>query len=212
MSEFAAGLLMGVGVLGVLVGGGLIFFYWRKRHPDDIAGAKVRLLTQQYRAMTDSAAREIPMELLGKPEFISSRMEFRRIEAIEAELITEADRGVAKKLLIEFFLIDDPWVKARAAKALHAIDPRTAVVELQKMVKDESPFVQLPAIWALGELNSDRALEMLMSMVWHKTLEIQQAVIRSLVQKETKHHIPPDYVQKVRDLLKEVRYKTDWIL
>jgi hypothetical protein len=212
MSEFTAGLLLGFGSIGVLGGACVVFFYWYKNRAKDLTSAKIRLLSQQYRAMTDSAAREIPMELLGRPEFISSRMEFRKIEAIEAELTNDADHGIAQKLLVDFFQVEDPWVKARAAKALYPLDPKTAVIELRTMTRNNSPFVQLPAIWALGELNSDRALDILMSMVWHKTPEIQQAVIRSLVQKETRHQIPAEYSRKVKNLLKEVRYKTDWIL
>jgi HEAT repeat protein len=212
MSDFAAGLLFGVAMIGILAGGVVFFLYWNKNKDKVDTSTKVRLLSQQYRAMTDSAAREIPMELLGRPEFISSRMEFRKIEAIEAELTGDADRGIAQKLLVDFFQVDDPWVKARAAKALYPLDAKTAVVELRAMAKSSSPFVQLPGIWALGELSSDRALEILMSMVWHKNPEVQKAVIRSLVLKETKHQIPPEYVRKVKDLLNEVRYKTDWIL
>ena len=211
MSDFAAGLLFGFTIIGLLAGCGA-FIYWNKNRSKGDTAAKIRLLSQQYRAMTDSAARDIPMELLGSPEFISSRMEFRKIEAIEAELSNESDRGIAQKLLTDFFKVDDPWVKARAAKALYTLDPKTAVGELRAMAKNSSPFVQLPGIWALGELNSDRALDILMSLVWNKNPEVQQAVIRSLVQKETKHQIPPEYSRKVKSLLKEVRYKTDWIL
>jgi HEAT repeat protein len=211
MSDFAEGLLIGFAVLGIL-GGCAAFLYWNKSRSKDHAGTKVRLLTQQYRAMTDSAARDIPVELLGRPEFISSRMEFRKIEAIEAELTDEADRGIAQKLLTDFFQMDDPWVKARAAKALYPLDPKTAIDELKALAKNSSPFVQLPGIWALGELSSDRALEILMSMIWSNNMEVQKAVIRSLVQKETKHQIPSEYRRKVKDLLNEVRYKTDWIL
>jgi len=211
MNEFVAGLLFGFAALAIL-SGCVVLVYWIKTRKKDSAGSKVRLLTQQYRAMTDSAARDIPVELLGRPEFIASRMEFRKIEAIEAELTNEADRAIAQKLLNDFFTLDDPWVKARAAKALYPLDPKTAVGQLNELAKNSSPFVQLPGIWALGELSSDRTLEILMSMVWNKNPDVQKAVIRSLVLKDTRQQIPRAYRQKVKDLLNEVRYKTDWIL
>ena len=211
MSEFAAGILAGFIVLTLIAAGSYALFRWITRRRDG-SDAKVRMLAKQYRAMTDSASRDIPMEVLGQPELISSRMEFRKIEAIESELTDEADRGIAQKLLNDFFKLEDPWVKARAAKALYPLDPKTAIGELQALAKSSSPFIQIPGIWALGELTSDRALELLMSMVWSKNPEVQQAVIRSLVQKETKNQIPPEYRRKVKDLLREVRYKTDWIL
>jgi HEAT repeat protein len=211
MSEFAAGLLAGFSVLVLIAAVAYAVYRWNNRRRDG-SDAKVRLLAKQYQTMTDSAGRDIPMEVLGQPDLISSRMEFRKIEAIESELTDEADRGIAQKLLNDFFKIDDPWVKARAAKALYPLDRKTAVGELEALAKNSSPFVQLPGIWGLGELTSDRALEILMSMVWSKNPEVQRAVIRSLVQKETRQQVPREYRRKVKELLKEVRYKTDWIL
>jgi len=207
MGEFIAGLLIGLGVVGIAGGAYLTYLRWKSR-----TGARVRMLAKQYQAMTDSAGRDIPMELLAQPEFISSRMEFRKIEAIEAELTGEADRVVAQKLLKDFFKMDDPWVKARAAKALYPMDRKSAFAELKVLAQSNSPFVQIPGIWALGELGSESALELLMSLVWSKSPEVQQAVIRCLVQMETKQQIPPEYRPKVKRLLKELRYKTDWIL
>jgi HEAT repeat protein len=207
MINFVAGLLIGVGLLGLA--GGAFYVLTRRK---DQTSARVRMLAKQYQAMTDSAGRDIPVELLARPEFISSRMEFRKIEAIEAELTGKADREVAQKLLKDFFKLDDPWVKARAAKALYPLDPRTAFIELKALARNTSPFIQIPGIWALGEVGSESALELLMSLVWSKSPEVQQAVIRCLVQMETRQQIPPDSRQKVKRLLKELRYKTDWIL
>jgi hypothetical protein len=196
-----------LGVVGLAGGCFFVYSQWKNR-----TGTKVRMLAKQYQAMTGSAGRTIPMELLAQPEFISSRMEFRKIEAIEAELTSEADRGVAQKLLKDFFKMDDPWVKARAAKALYRLDAKAAFGELKALTQSDSPYVQLPGVWALGELGSLSALELLMSLVWNKNAEVQQAVIRCLVQMETKQQVPPEYHQKVKRLLKELRYKTDWIL
>jgi len=211
MSSFVTGLLFGFATLGI-VSGCAALVYWRLHNAKKNAGAKIRLLTQQYHAMTHSAADDVSMDALGQQELISSRMEFRKIEAIEAELTGGEDRFIAQILLKEFFKSDDDWVKARAAKALYPLDPRIAFGVLKVLAKNSSPYVQLPGIWALGEINSEGALELLISMVWNKNPDIQRAVIRCLILKQTKHQIPFDYIRKVKDLMKEVRYKTDWIL
>jgi len=207
MNGFAAGLLFGVALLGLLGGGVAVFHRWNHR-----TGAKVRLLAKQYQAMTDSASRDIPMDVLAQPEFISSRMEFRKIQAIEAELINEADKDVAQKLLKEFFKTDDPWIKAQAAKVLYRLNSKAAFAQLKELVENGSPYVQLPGIWALGEMSSSHSVELLMSLAWNKNPEVQQAVIRCLVQMEAKKQVPIEMTGKVQRLLKEIRYKTDWIL
>jgi hypothetical protein len=211
MNQFVAGLLAGLAAVAVIAGGAYATYLWWIQSQKN-SDAKIRMLSKQYRAMTDSASRDIPMDVLGRPDLISSRMEFRKIEAIESELTGDGDRGMAQKLLTDFFKMDDPWVKARAAKALYPLDSKTAIGQLHALAKSSSPFVQIPGVWALGELKSDRALEILMSMVWAKNAEVQQSVIRSLVQKETRRQIPPEYARKVKNLLREVRYKTDWVL
>jgi HEAT repeat protein len=162
--------------------------------------------------MTNSADKDISMEVLGNPALVSSRMEFRKIEAIEAELVNESDREVAKKLLVSFFDQEDPWVRARAAKVLYRLDSRAAVSELTRLVRATSIDLQIPGIWALGELATPYALELLLPLAWNKNKEVQKAAIRSLVQMEAKEQIPADYKPKVKNLLKELRYKTDWIL
>jgi len=207
VTDFGIGIFFGFLVFGTLVSG-----FWGYHRFSNRSSAKVRMLAKQYRAMTDSASREIPMDVLASPEFISSRMEFRKIEAIEAELINEADGDVAQTLLKSFFKTDDPWVKARAAKVLYALDPKVAFAELRNLVQNRSPYVQLPGIWGLGELATRHSVELLMSLVWSDNAEVQQAVIRCLVQMETKKLLPSDDLLKVKALLKEVRYKTDWIL
>jgi hypothetical protein len=207
MNDLANGMLIGFGGLGVVLAGIRSAHRWRHR-----GNAKVRLLAKQYQAMTNSAEREISMEMLAKPDLIYSRMEFRKIEAIEAELINDSDGQMARELLKSFFKGEDPWVRARAAKALYPLDTRAALTELQSLVHNSSPYVQVSGIWALGELATPQALEILLSLVGSKDQEIQEALIRCLVQMENKQRIPPESQAKVKHLLKELRFKADWIL
>jgi len=207
MIDFVAGIVSCLVALILAAGGTALSRYLKNRR-----SGKIRMLARQYRAMTDSASRDVPVDVLARPELISSRMEFRKIEAIEAELMNEKDKFLARKLLNDFFAMDDPWVRARAAKALYPLDPKAALDELAKLVKSRSPYVQLPGIWALGRLPSERGLQLLISLVSNKEPEIQQAVLRCLVELETHHKIPATAQAKVQELIKEVRFKMDWIL
>lgn len=207
MNDFAAGALLSSSVAGVLAAGAMSLRRWRTR-----GDAGVRMLARQYQAMTASAERDVAIEEVAAPELISSRMEFRKIEAIEVELVNASDGPVAQKLLKAFLNGGDPWVRARAAKALYPLDSKEALHVLQTLVQDPSSYVQMPGIWALGELGTPRALEILMPMAESPHPEIQETVIRCLVQMESKQRIPSASLEKVKRLLKELRFKADWIL
>ena len=87
MNDFAAGMLFG---LGGLVGlGGLGALVWYFLHQ---GSSRLRMMARQYRAMTGSAGGDLPLNLLKRPELIASRMEFRKIEAIQAELASDGER------------------------------------------------------------------------------------------------------------------------
>jgi hypothetical protein len=207
MNDFGAGICVGLAGLGTAVAAGSLWRRWTHR-----GTARVRLLARQYQAMTHSADGDISMDLLARPELINSRMEFRKLEAIEAELVNQADRLVAEKLLRPFFSLDDPWVKARAAKVLYPLNSRLSLTEIKKLVQSKSPFLQLPGIWALGQIATKDSIQLLASLVWSPEAEVQQAAIRCLVQMETKGQLPHESQEPIRRLLKEVRFKTDWIL
>jgi HEAT repeat protein len=70
----------------------------------------------------------------------------------------------------------------------------------------------LPAIWALGELGTAHALELLLPLAWSPRPAIQQAAIRCLIELENKKQIPPAVLEQVKWLLADLRAKTDWII
>jgi HEAT repeat protein len=207
MTLFVLGSLAGAGVIGVFALSTVLV-----RSLNNRAGTQIRMLARQYRAMMDSAGRDVPMDLVAQPHLISSRMEFRKIEAIEAELVNSADQDVAHKLLADICKMEDPWVRARAAKVLYQLDAKKALAELKSLIDNPEPYIELPAIWALGELSTPSALHLLTSLVWSKNSEVQQAVIRSLIQIDLKNRLPTEEQIRVKKLLQELRFKTEWIL
>jgi len=170
------------------------------------------LLELQYQTIVGFAGTTIPVEALKKPDLVAARTAFRQIEVIEGELSSDADMEIALRLLGPFLSGHDPWLQARAAKAIHRMDPQRSLNVLQHLVEDPSPHNQLPGVWALGELATTHALDLLMRLAWSPYPSIQQAVIRRLILLENKNEIPAPSHQKVKRLLQELRSKTDWII
>src|SRR5690349_16341872 len=93
------------------------------------------LVELQYQTMVGTAARAIPREVLERPDLVVARNEFRKIEAIEGELIHHVNKSVAQRLLEPFLSRTDPWLRARAARALHHINPHMALQALHRLAK-----------------------------------------------------------------------------
>jgi hypothetical protein len=80
------------------------------------------------------------------------------------------------------------------------------------LVKSSSSHFQLPGVWALGELATGSALELLMPLAWSSHQDVQHAALQCLVQIENKRKVPASVSAQFAQLLAELRSKTDWIL
>jgi|GEM_PF-3066453 len=184
---------------------GLATFFQRVFQSNEMVDPMVDL---QYQTMVGVAQRQLPPEELMRPELIAARTNFRKIEAIE----TAFDDRMSERLLTPFLTGNDPWLCARAAKALYASKPAIALQALKRLVRQKSSLYQLPAVWALGELSTARSLEILMSVAWSPHPEVQQVVLRYMIKLESKKQIPTALGVSFEKLLKDVRAKSDWIL
>ncbi|MBI4397360.1 MAG: HEAT repeat domain-containing protein [Elusimicrobia bacterium] len=151
---------------------------------------------------------KLTMKALGA----AAKKDLSKIETIESELVNELDAEMAERLLAPFFECEDPWVKARAAKAIYRINTEVALGELKSLINDSYKESQMACIWALGELATPDALDILVPFAWDNDKEIQQAVIRCLIQVENRKRVPEETLEKVKGLLAELRTKTDWII
>jgi hypothetical protein len=84
------------------------------------------MIELQYQTMIGAARQTIPKEVLERPDLIEARSDFRKIEAIEAELVNEISNDIARRLLEPFFH-KDPWLRARAAVAFYRINQAAAL-------------------------------------------------------------------------------------
>lgn len=138
--------------------------------------------------------------------------EFRKIDAIEAELVKDSQSGAAQRLLQPYLEEEDPWVKARAAKAVHRFNSKAALGELAPMIQHSSQNSRLAAIWALCELATLDAISALAPTLQSADKPTQQAAIRGLVQIQTKKNADSGALKKVDALLAELRAKNDWVI
>lgn len=138
--------------------------------------------------------------------------ELRKIDFIEAELVNSEDSELARSSLKSYLETEDPWVRARAAKAFHRLDPSAALSVIQALLDDGSRHCRLSGIWALGELALPESVSLLSRLAWNDDPEVQKAVLRALVQIERQKSLPPDAERELKELLTRLRQSTDWII
>ncbi len=174
-------------------------------------GLVIQLLEDHYHRMVAALpAGSVP--LMGPPPSHRVSSESKKIDAIEAELVERPNPEEAGRLLKSFLEGEDPWVCARAAKVLYAFDASLALSELKRLITQKTLARQWPGIWALTELGSTEALDLLKPLLESPNREVQQAVVRSLVQLQGRESLSPQARAAVAQMLEHVREGTDWII
>jgi hypothetical protein len=194
----AGGILLIVSLVGVL------HAYFGRR------GVFARLLEAHYERVV-AALPAGSNVLLGPPVSLHRVPEAQQMDIIEAEIISGRNEEESAKRLQSFLAGEDPWVRARAAKILYRLDPKLSLQELKRLVSDASNGSQVPGMWALSELATSEALDLLVPLAYSPSREIQQGAIRSLLQLQTKEHLPEPVRQKLNTLLPEIRSRTGWV-
>lgn len=141
-----------------------------------------------------------------------SALVLRKIDAIEAELVNESDASMARQLLKTYLNGQDPWARARAAKALYRLDSGAAIETLKSLLGDTRREARFSAIWGFGELANREAVDILIPLVWQEDRQIQQAAVRCLVQMESRKQAGPEEASRIRSVLADIRAKTGWII
>jgi len=191
------------GALLILMLGMLRAYFGRR-------GVFARLLEEHYRRLV-SALPAGSQALLGPPVSLLQGHESRLLDAIEAEIVS-GSKGEDSHQRLQALLEDgDPWVRARAAKILHQLNPHLALEELRRLAADQSADAQVAGLWALAELATPEALDLLAPLAYSPLREIQQGTIRSLLTLQSRETLTPEVRAKVQGLLAEIRSKTGWI-
>jgi len=198
-------ILFGVGGILLIVSlVGVLHAYFGRR------GVFSRLLEDHYRRVV-AALPAGSHVLLGPPVSLHRVPESQQMDIIEAEIVSGHNEEESAKRLQSLLEGEDPWVRARAAKILYRLDPTVSLQELKRLVTDASNGSQVPGIWALSELGTSDALDLLVPLAYSPSLEIQQGAIRSLLQLRSKEKLPIDVRDKLDALLPEIRSRTGWV-
>lgn len=198
-------LLFGLGgcaLLAMLVG---IFQTYLGR-----GGVFAQLLEDHYQRVV-SALPAGSSILLGPPVSLQTIPEVRRMDIIEAELVSGHDATDSVRRLQPMLEKDNPWVRARAAMILHRVDAPAAFAEFKRLIDQGTKESQLPAVWGLGELGTREAVKILSPLGYSELREIQQATVRMLLQLQARSTTATDVRQDIERMLGEIRSKTGWV-
>jgi hypothetical protein len=203
---FYGGLILfglgGLALIALLVG--VLHTYFGRR------GVFARLLDDHYKRLV-AALPAGSQVLLGPPVSLHQVPEAQQMDIIEAEISSGLSAEESARRLQSLLEGENPWVRARAAKILYSIDPKTSLQELKRLVSDASSGSQVPGMWALTELATEESLDLIVPLAYSPSIEIQQGAIRSLLQLHSKENLQPEIKEKLNKILVGIRSRTGWI-
>ncbi|MDH5173903.1 MAG: HEAT repeat domain-containing protein [Elusimicrobiota bacterium] len=126
------------------------------------------------------------------------------VELIEA---TVDDPGVGERLLKPFLEDRDSRVRANAGKALYKYNKEKAMVVLTEMSKSDDQWMRLSVAWALGEIGSKTAAEILLSLLQDSWEFVRKRAAKSLekILIEKKEEIEANLLETIASALKQLK-------
>jgi len=173
-------------------------------------GVFSRLLEEHYQRLLTALPAGTQV-LLGPPVNLLGVPQTRDMDVIEAEIVSGIGRQESRCRLESLLEEEDPWVRARAAKILYRLDQKLALGELKRLVTGASSETQVPGLWALSELATTEALDLMAPLAYSPVREIQQGTVRSLLQLQSRENLSEQVRGKLIRLLSEIRSRTGWI-
>jgi len=198
-------ILFGIGGAALIaLFAGFLHAYFGRR------GVFARLLEDHYRRVV-AALPTGSQVMLGPPVSLNHVPESQQMDIIEAEIISGKSAEETTRRLQSLLEEEDPWIRARAAKILYSLNPKLSLQELKRLVTDASNGTQVSGMWALSELGTSEALDLLVPLAYSSSREIQQGAVRSLLQLQSKNDLPSEVRQKLNKLMAEIRSRTGWV-
>ncbi len=162
-------------IAGILLFG-ILFLWYRKKeglktdallsHQESIIKKMQSFSAPSDRTASDSALFKIDSSERGVITDINTsiRKKAKRVEMLEKDLLDEKDPEVAEKLFQQYINDDNNRIKANAAKALYPHNSRKALEILAEMLLNYDKWMRTSAVWALGEITSEKAAKLLLSL------------------------------------------------
>jgi len=126
------------------------------------------------------------------------------VELIEA---TVDDSEVGERLLKPFLEDRESRIRANAGKALYKFNKEKAMVVLTEMCKSDDQWMRLSGAWALGEIGSQTAAEILLSLLQDSWEFVRKRAAKSLekIITQKREEIEGNLLERIVSALKEAK-------
>ncbi len=130
-----------------------------------------------------------------------------RADGVELIESTVDDPKVGERLLKPFLEDRDSRVRANAGKALYKYNKEKAMVVLTGMCKSNDQWMRLSGAWALGEIGSQSAAEILLSLLQDSWEFVRKRAAKSLekILTQKKEEIEKTLLEKIESALTQKR-------
>ena len=130
-----------------------------------------------------------------------------RADGVELIESTIDDPEVGQRLLKPFLEDRDSRVRANAGKALYKYNKEKAMVVLTEMCKSDDQWMRLSGAWAMGEIGSQSAAEILLSLLQDSWEFVRERATKSLekILTQKKEEIEKTLLEKIESALTQKR-------
>lgn len=128
-----------------------------------------------------------------------------RADGVELIETTIDDAEIGQRLLNPFLGDKDSRVRANAGKALYKYNKEKAMVVLTEMCKSNDQWMRLSGAWALGEVGSQSAAEILLSLLQDPWEFVRKRAAKSLekILTQKKEEIGQSLLERIESALKK---------
>lgn len=130
-----------------------------------------------------------------------------RADGVELIESTVDDPKVGERLLKPFLEDRDSRVRANAGKALYKYNKEKAMVVLTEMCKSSDQWMRLSGAWVLGEIGSQTAAEISLSLLQDSWEFVRERAVKSLekILTQKKEKIETTLLERIESALKEIK-------
>ncbi|MFB0527329.1 MAG: HEAT repeat domain-containing protein [bacterium] len=128
-----------------------------------------------------------------------------RADGVELIESTIDDPEVGQRLLKPFLEDRDSRVRANAGKALYKYNKERGMVVLTEMCKSDDQWMRLSGAWAMGEIGSQSAAEILLSLLQDSWEFVRERAAKSLekILTQKKEEIEANLLETIKSALKK---------
>ncbi|NIM03066.1 hypothetical protein GTN66_02810 [bacterium] len=130
-----------------------------------------------------------------------------RADGVELIESTIDDPEVGQRLLKPFLEDRDSRVRANAGKALYKYNKERGMIVLTEMINSDDQWMRLSGAWALGEIGSKTAAEILLSLLQDSWMFVRKRAAKSLekIVTQKREEIETELLERIESALKALK-------